>query len=608
MLSSPKQQPASRRFGDSSRMNLKLVRDLLVISIMAVVLALSATPGHAQRSKKAVILSINDVYRIEGVDDAKFGGMPRVRALRAKLEKAHPDLLFLHAGDFLGPSFLGRTYAGAQMIDLMNIMDGNPAVGTPDARMFVTFGNHEFDGSHCSKDGPLAKLVAASEFTWLTSNLDFNGCDKLRALVGSPNIAKNRVVVSGGLRIGLYALTLAAPDYAAVVSDPIAASCLQVAELRAKGVDAVVALTHLPWRTDLRLLGLTPDGNEMPASERSCAGSPDAIIGGHDHFNMSLPVRSPRLFKADADAQSAWVVELTRAGTAPVQVRGRLERLDHKRPADPMALRITNQWISQHDERFCLNECIGVAKDAVRKCRAAVENGQCLKEPFVRTTSVIETEEIVNRSFETGFGDWLTDQMRVAGVADVGFLNAGTLRLNYNLSAGTLLTRRHLEQMLPFKNLLIVRDVPGQMLWRAMEHAVARRGEGEWVHFSGMAVRLGGTDTTHKVAQILVRRRDGSRVEIGPNSIEPIRIAASSFVLANGDGHGFRLCPDADSVAKCVELLEADSKWPLIGEGADIAGLLRLKLREIDPNVGLKLSTDRRLCDRGQTGCLIDSW
>src|SRR4030095_22803 len=95
---------------------------------------------------------------------------------------------------------------------------------------------------------------------------DFNLCDKLRPLVGNPPRARIRIVKSGVFRIGLYGLTLSLPDYAAVMSDPVKTSCLQVAELRAKGVDAVVALTHSPWRTDLELLGLGADARALPAS------------------------------------------------------------------------------------------------------------------------------------------------------------------------------------------------------------------------------------------------------------------------------------------------------------------------------------------------------
>ena len=576
--------------------------------LVACALVSLCDPALAQPGGKAVIISVNDVYQIEGVDESKQGGMPRVRSLRAELERTAPDLLLLHAGDFLGPSFLGRTYGGAQMIDLMNIMDGKPAIGAFDHRMFATFGNHEFDDTHCGKDGPLAGLVTASEFTWLAANIDFSRCEKLRALVGNPNIASSRIIKSGGLRIGLYGLTLALPNYSAVILDPLKTSCLQVAELRGKGVDAVVALTHLPWRTDLALLGLAADGSRLPADGRPCLQSPDLVIGGHDHDSLALPSAAPRLFKADADAVSAWVIELSKDGKRALQIKGRLEQLDEKRAADPLAQRVVKQWIKHHDERFCLNECIGLPKDEVRTCRMAVADGACLKQTFARTGSLIETEEIRNRSFETGFGDWLADQMRDAGGADVAFLNAGTIRLNHNLSAGTMLTRRHLEQMIPFKNTLVVREIPGSVLWQAMDYAVAQRGEGAWAHFSGMAVKLGGDVGRPKVTKLLVRRQGGGIVEITPTSTEPVKIASSSFVLANGDGHGFRLCQEIVDVSECSGVLEATTNWPLAGDAADLAGLLRMKLRQLDPDKGLQLSVDRRLCDRGQSDCLIDRW
>lgn len=575
---------------------------------VAASLVLLCVPAAARSKGKAVILGINDVYRIEGVEDGQAGGMARVRALRAQLERSAPDMLFLHAGDFLSPSLLGRTYAGAQMIDVMNVMDGNPAAGAFDRRMLVTFGNHEFDDTHCGRDGPLARLIAASEFTWLTSNLDFSRCERLRPLAGIPNIAASQIVASGGLRIGIFAVTLAYPSYAAVVQDPIASACRQIAELRAKGVDVVVGLTHLKWRVDLELLGLGPEGRPLATGDRTCHVAPDLIIGGHDHEHMALPSASPRLFKADADAVSAWVVEIEKGGRGELRIKGRLEQLDHRRAPDPLVHRVAAHWLREHDERYCLGKCLGLAGDAQKACLKHVDNGACLKQAFVRAATPVDTEEHVNRSYETGFGDWIADQVREAGRADVAFLNAGSIRINHNLPAGTVITRRHLEQMFPFKARLVVREVSGQTLWRALEHAVEQRGEGPWAHFSGMAVQLAEAGQAQKVAKALVRRRDGSVVEIGPRSNDRFTVASAPFVLADGDGHGFGLCPEGTGVPKCIEALEADPRWPAGGEEGEITGLVAARLSALEPARGLVLKIDRRLCDRGQTDCLIAKW
>ncbi|MBU2583182.1 MAG: 5'-nucleotidase C-terminal domain-containing protein [Alphaproteobacteria bacterium] len=562
--------------------------------------AIAAEPG------KAVIIGINDVYQIEGVDGGRSGGMARVRALRAELEKVAPDLLLLHAGDFLSPSFPGRSYKGAQMIDAMNLMDGNPAEDSFDARMFVAFGNHEFDDTNCNRSGPLDELVTVSEFTWLASNFDFRKCAPLAALASNKRVVVNRVVESGGLKIGLFSVGLAYPAYAQTVLDPIGVACQQIKELRSRGVDAVVALTHLTWEMDRELLGLGDDWKALPKGGRECSDVPDLVIGGHDHKNMGLPSEAPRLFKADADAQSAWVVEIEKA-EGGLKISGRLEVLDNKRAVDPLVRRVSGYWLKLNDERYCLRDCVGRERDALKACLSSVDGGRCLAQEFARAVSVVETEEIINRSYETGFGDWLADIVREAGEADVAFINAGSIRINQDLPAGTMITRRHLAQMFPFQNTFVSREVSGADLWRAVSHAVAKRGEGPWAHFSGMAVRLAEAGSAGKVARVLVRRRDGSVLEIGPQNTDRFKVASSSFVLANGDGHGFEVC-EGKVFSDCILMLEADPQWPLQGEAAEMTGLVGLKLREAGRKHGLEFRVDRRLCDRGQVDCLIETW
>ena len=589
-----------------SRFRNSATRALTILSV-AVVAAFAMIPElQAQAPRKAVILSINDVYRIEGVHGGKLGGMARVRALRIELEKISPDLLFLHAGDFLSPSFLGRTYKGAQMIDLMNVMDGDPAPGSHDERMFVAFGNHEFDDTHCTKEGPLADLVTASDFTWLASNLDFTRCGPLKALDDHKKISAGRIVESGGLRVGLFGVTMAYKKYAAIVKDPIKATCEETKALRAKGADVVVALTHFPWQEDLELLGLGPDAKPLSADKRACKDAPDIVIGGHDHHKIALPSREPRLFKADADAVSAWVIEITKPKTGDLRIDARLVLLDESTPRDAFAERLAAMWRLRHDERFCTADCIGKPKGERRQCLKAADSGHCLLTPVARTASDIETEEITNRSFETGFGNWVADQVREAGRADVAIINAGAIRLNYTLKAGTQIIRRHLEQMFPFRNKLVVRQVPAKALWQAMQRALDRRGEGAWAHFSGMAVRVAVENRRQIVKQIRVRRADGTIIEVPRDSDKPVTIASLSFTLANGDKHGFRLCPGIDDMWACKDALEKDTRWPLSGDGSDLAGFVRQILRALPGE--LTLAKDGRLCDPGQKNCLIDSW
>ncbi len=582
-------------------------KGLAIAVLGCVVWTAAAFSTSAQDGKKAVLLLINDVYRIGGVNEGRQGGMARVRALRAELEQTAPDLLFLHAGDFLSPSFLGRSYRGAQMIDLMNVMDGSAVQGSQDDRMFVVFGNHEFDDSHCGKVGPLPDLVAQSEFTWLASNLDFSKCEKLSRLAGSPKLAPSRIIESGGMKIGLYGVTLSRNKYRAIVSDPQEVSCNTVAALRAKGVDAVVALTHLSFSSDLQLLGFGAGGKPLSAQKDVCAHKPDIVLGGHDHVNMALPADNPKLFKADADAVTAWVIELTPKGEGGVNIKHNLVALDDAKPQDALAKRLTDGWLLRHDERFCAIDCARKPKDEVKQCLKQVQAGACLAQPIAKAASRIDTEEIANRSFETGFGNWVADSVRAAGKADIAFINSGAIRLNYNIEKGTTVTRRHLEEMFPFKNKLVVRDVPGRVVWAALERAFSARGEGAWAHFSGLALKRPGKDG-RPFERVLVRRAGGKTIEIGPESEEMVSIASLSFVLANGDKHGFALCPGSDDVWTCKSQLETAPNWPAPEQGEDLAEFVRIALKVADAGAGVTFKTDGRICEGKRVDCLIDQW
>src|SRR6266446_7549778 len=125
-----------------------IVLIFLGISADYVVLRLSSSEetqslGGRNIDRVTYLLSINDVYRIEGRDGgAGGGGLARLRALRAKLEEHHPVLL-LHAGDVISPSLLGQMYYGKQMIDVLNELDGEPH--DYDQHMVAVLGNHEFD-------------------------------------------------------------------------------------------------------------------------------------------------------------------------------------------------------------------------------------------------------------------------------------------------------------------------------------------------------------------------------------------------------------------------------------------------------------------------------
>jgi 2',3'-cyclic-nucleotide 2'-phosphodiesterase (5'-nucleotidase family) len=392
----------------------------------------AATPGQRAESvaprRHFVILAINDVYRIEGVDAGQRGGLARVRSLRTELEQQYPDLLLLHAGDFLFPSFLSRQFEGVQMIDVLNLLDGSPEAF--DERMLVTFGNHEFD-RYASQDAVLLhSRIKASQFRWLGSNLEFASGADGRLLVEADNLVNSVLLESGGVRVGVFSLTtnLQTPAYVAAFGEPEAVARHMTAQLRRQGAEVVVALTHLRMSQDVALLRhLGPDG-------------PDLIIGGHEHNKQVRQVLGRWVIKADADAQTAAIIHVFPTPTGPPQITYMFRALaSADPPPDPQVHTRVTEWLVRHDRDYC--------EHVLKR-----EPG-CLQTLLSRTQVPLVGEELAIRQHETNLGNWIADQVRAAFStygAQVAFINAGSLRLNQNLPAGTSLTLRHVEEIFAY--------------------------------------------------------------------------------------------------------------------------------------------------------------
>lgn len=566
--------------------------------------------------QKFAILAINDVYRIAGSDRGVAGGMARVRALRSEVERQYPDLLMLHAGDFLSPSFLGNTYKGEQMVHLMNLLDGDPQANTPDNRLFATFGNHEFDDTNCAtdKDGPLADLVRMSEFTWLAGNLKFEqagaGCKNLAGVAGAANIIGNRIVMSGGLRVGLYGMILPEKEYLPVMETVPAPndvddadlyslqmiSCRHVLDLRNRRADVIVALTHLTIEQDQALLGLKPDSAAI--EEPPCDAFPDLIVGGHDHHYMAVPERNPLIFKADSDALSANVITVEKKTDGMLGIKHKRIGLDETRPSDPLMKLATDLWLLRHDEQFCARR----QKDE-GLLDSEVLGGKCLKEVLATLGSEVRMEELTNRNGEGGFTDWIADQVRVASGVDVVIFNSGGFRLNDNLAAGKEFTRRHLEEMLPFGGTLVVRELPARQVFEALRYGVSQRGEGAWPHMSGLTVELGADNKSLKRAKL--QQANGDIIALTSSTTGTVTVASTSYLMAGNDGYSFSPA-DCAGKADCKGQLESDTRWPGGAGPSSITAFLKARLLSVSGP--LAIDPDKRVCMHGDTGCLIDEW
>ena len=525
--------------------------------------ALSGGPAgrpetSSARERTAVLLAINDVYRIEGVENGAAGGLARVRALRAELAREHPDLLFLHAGDFLFPSFASRMLEGEQMVAVLNALDGDPAAF--DERMFAVFGNHEFDKGKTKNAAMLDRRIEESQFRWLDGSITFAAGEDGQPLIAAPNLERGRIVESGGIRLGIFGVTIPTIgiEYVKEFAGPEDTARELTADLRARGAEVVVAVTHLNADDDRDLL-----------EELAVPAGPDLIIGGHDHEHMAIQVDGRWILKADADARTATVARLTLGADGRLRVEHEFRTLkgDAPRP-DPAVQKLVDDWQAKHETMFCAKE------------KAASD---CLETVYGHAQVPLVAEENKIRGQETNLGDWIADRMveAFAGCgAQAAFINSGTLRLNQDLAAGPV-TRRHVEELFAYETPLYLLKIDGATLKKAAEHATRGwPGSGSWLQIAGFAFVHDQTARTAR--QVTLLAPEGARSVRDDETV----LAVVGDYLINpdiGDQDGYEMLDRSQVVNGCA------------ANKQDLKEVVKAALKAAEPQ-GIAPQVEGRIC------------
>jgi 5'-nucleotidase len=398
------------------------------------------------------------------------------------LEKS-PNTLFLLAGDTIAPSVASNIFKGQQMIAVWNLIGLD----------FAVFGNHEFDF------GPevLRERVKESRFTWLATNVIDKKTGKTFA--ETPPYVIREI---GGVKIGFFGLLT--PDTAQFSSvgpdvefrDPCETAKTVVPEMRGKGAQVVVAITHLAMREDKRVA--------------RCA-SIDVIIGGHEHEMLeSLSGRTP-IFKWGSDARDLGRIDLN------IKLpTGELESVDWE------AIPVTSNVAEEP-------QSAAVIRDYEQKVSADVDR------PIGSTRVALDARGSENRSQETNLGSYIADAYRKALKADVALFNGGSIRADKIYSPGVL-SKRDVMAILPYENPIVKIEITGATLRAALEHGVSRsaeeKGPGRFPQVSGVRFTF---DARRPVGQRV------TSIEVGGQPLDDRKsytLATNTFVaLKGGDGY-----------------------------------------------------------------------
>ena len=357
----------------------------------------------------------------------------RVGRLAGTLRRRNgEDALVCGTGDNTSPGVLALIERGRQALDLFSAVDAD----------VETFGNHDFDF------GPDAarSIVAAAPQTWVSTNVYDPDGERFAA----PDVVAHTIEEVDGVRIGFFGVTdPATPSLNPMAgelrfTDPYDAAETAVEELRAAGVDRVVALSHLGGGDD----------------ELAGRVDVDVILGGHVHAERREWVDGTLLLRPGANGRTIFEVTFD-ANTGDTVV----ER--HETADAPVADDVVSALQGRVDAAG-LDEVVARADRPLDRSESTVFGGEC------------------------PIGNFVADAYRWSLDADVGLQNSGGIRDGPPLSGEV--TVADLVSVIPFEERVVRAELTGAELrdvFRESAAAVVDFGEPEWWHghYSGAEIR-----------------------------------------------------------------------------------------------------------------------
>lgn len=469
-------------------------------------------PPAAPGERRFTILQLNDVYKVEGLEHMRVGGLARARALRRSLEADGRKVLVLHSGDALGPSVMSKFLRAAPMIRCLNLLDGDASAFDP---LFVfTPGNHEFD----DKDpGLVLGRMAQSDFHWVTSNVLYRTSKDAPAQPFSSrlkNVHDTLVVDVDGVKVGLLGVTCDVQPrdyveygYARPAIDTTIRSSID--ELKRQSARVLVAITHQEMSEDVRVAGAFPEL--------------DLVVGGHEHFYQEKKVGKAWVTKGDADARSVIVIDVRVPAEGPVEATPRRVFLGPD---------VTPDALVEAEAKQSLAELAKTIKD---------QTGHDMNTVVATTEHALEGVEPAVRGRETALGDLLADVLRGRMETDVAILNGGSIRINDDIPADSAITSYDIEGIFYFDNEMVAFELTGAELLELLRKSVseAHVGHGRFLQVAGLRFTYHVGETPHGPSY----RIDATDVTVADKPLEldkTYSCGSLDWIWQNGyrDGYG----------------------------------------------------------------------
>lgn len=344
-----------------------------------------------------IICHLTDTYFIKEskigtkIDLPGFARIFKILELLSKNQKEE-NVLFVHSGDFLFPSFLSNYFRGRQMIDILNECGLN----------YCTLGNHDFDGGF----KVLRERIKESKFKYITTNL--SGPKSISKKNQSYDVwpTKDPIVAIVGISGKMTAEK--AKENQFKIKNLKNSLKKDLNEIRQKfpNIKILIALSHMGDKEDLKLKDIL--NKTWPHKS--------IILGGHDHKNLiSYNSKLDRcmLVKGKSNARTIQVINLTRIVHEKNQnIEKKIIVLDSE---DFQRIKPSRKIEEKIDSWF-----------KILKKQNHLPSKKIIKK-FPKGVVLDGTESSL-REGTTNFGNFVTDCLKNYTNADIALINSGHFR------------------------------------------------------------------------------------------------------------------------------------------------------------------------------------
>ncbi|KAF0195030.1 MAG: 5'-nucleotidase [Bacillota bacterium] len=453
-------------------------RFLALLAVTTLMLSLFSVGLAKEQPLTLVILHTNDVHSRVDTAAAQLG-YAKIATIVKTEKTSNAHVLVLDAGDALHGQSIANLSRGESIVEMMNLVGYDAMVA----------GNHDFNFGQ----ERLLELGSLADFALLGANvLRADATSLLRKYV-IKEIGTKKVLIFGLSTPETTFKTHPKNVTGLTFVDPVVTARQIIAEMQDQ-VDFIIALSHLGQEGDYTSLMVAEQVKGI-----------DLIIDGHSHDKETITVGDTLIVQAGEYSANLGRVEITFSNDGFVISPSRISAADASTIVeDPAVVELLSHY-----------------KAEVNAIQAII----------IGSTQVhLEGTRDKVRTQETNLGNLITDAILDKSGADVALTNGGGIRVS--IAVGDI-SRKNVFDVLPFGNLIVVKEVPGSIIMEMLE--VGARlypaANGAFLHTAGLTYSIDASKPAlERVHSVIL---NGQPLKID----EIYLLATNDFMAAGGDGY-----------------------------------------------------------------------